>query len=113
MLLERMVGIAEEIGEVQSLAELKCLHCFGQQNHNEYADATFVSDFKAAVARLKSNPPVDQGVVPEPDASADLRQKLAALEAEVARLRVEKVEKPVARASGPCVIAAPVTELVS
>ena len=51
---ERMVGITEEILECQDLKELKALYCFGQSNNNEYGDASFVPDFRAAAARLRS-----------------------------------------------------------
>jgi hypothetical protein len=54
MLQERMTSIVAEIGEIADLAELKALWCFGQRESNEYGDAQFVPDFKAAVARLKN-----------------------------------------------------------
>ena len=52
---ERMEVITEEILECQDLKELKALWCFGQHESNEYGDAQFVPDFRAAVARLKNN----------------------------------------------------------
>ena len=38
MVNERMQAITEEIGEVESLRELKALWCFGQHENNEYGD---------------------------------------------------------------------------
>lgn len=51
---EHMEAITEEILDCQDLKELKALWCFGQQNNNEYGDAQFVPDFRAAAVRLKN-----------------------------------------------------------
>ena len=78
---ERMVGITEEILECQDLKELKALYCFGQSNNNEYADAQFVPDFKAAAARLRSK---EEVAMPK---TGDLEAKVAELLAQVEALK--------------------------
>ena len=58
---ELLQAIAEEIGEVETMRELTALWCYGQSANCGYGDASCVPHFKAAVARLRSQPPV-QGV---------------------------------------------------
>lgn len=91
MLLERAIGIVEEVGEVESMAELQALWCFGQRDGNEYGDAEFVPAFKAAARRLRgtSKPPVQGAVVGEVDVD-----RLRELEAQLAEL---KQQVPVVR----------------
>ena len=89
---ERVVGITEEILDCQDIKELKALHCFGQVENNEYADAQFVQCFKSAAARLKNQ-------VKE-EVELTLEQQFEALKAEVAAMRsAPKVEAPPARVS--------------
>ncbi len=76
---ERMEAITEEILDCQDLKELKALWGFGQHEDNEYGDAQFVPDFKAAAARLKNQ---------------DVPTDVAALEAEVARLQAMLAPTP-------------------
>lgn len=76
---ERYNGIVEELAEVASMAELKALHCLGQAENNEYADASFVHDFKVAAKRLKGQ---------------EVPTDVAALEAEVARLQAMLAPTP-------------------
>jgi hypothetical protein len=89
MLQERSIGIIEEIGEVQSLAELKALWCFGQSSNNELADAEFVDSFRAAAARLRSK---EEVAMPKTE---DLEARVAELLAQVEAL------KPGAKANPP------------
>ena len=87
MVNERMQAITEEIGEVESLRELKALWCFGQHENNEYGDAQFVPYFKAAVARLRN-------------AKEEPTTKIKELEAQLAALRAQLVPPtPVKRVS--------------
>ena len=51
---QRVSSIIEEVASVVDLPELKALWCFGQAESNEYGDALFVPNFKAAVARLRT-----------------------------------------------------------
>ena len=88
MFAEMRNSIAEEFGEVETLRELQALWAFGQVNINEYADAECVPMFKAAVARLRAQPPVLQGVpqevrVEETENDARIRE----LSLEIQRLR--------------------------
>ena len=85
MTIERMQGIAEEIKGVETLSELKALYCFGQSNNNEYADAQFVPDFKAAAARLRSK---EEVAMPK---TGDLEAKVAELLAQVEALKSRTV----------------------
>ena len=85
---ERMVGIAEEILDCQDLKELKALWRFGQSNNNEYADAQFVPDFKAAAARLRSK---EEVAMPKVE---DLEAKVAELLAQVEALKSGAITKP-------------------
>jgi hypothetical protein len=90
-------AIAEEIGEVQSLAELKALWCFGQQNNNEYGDAQFVPDFRAAVARLKNKEEVAMPKVE--DLEAKVVELLAQVEALKSGAKTNPPVQPVVRGS--------------
>jgi hypothetical protein len=85
---ERMVGIAEEILGCQDLKELKALWCFGQHENNEYWDAAFVPDFKAAVARLRSK---EEVAMPKTE---DLEARVAELLAQVEALKSGAKAKP-------------------
>ena len=90
MLQERSIGIIEEIGEVQSLAELKALWCFGQHEDNEYGDAQFVPHFQAAVARLRNEEIEEVRVTTiEEPMDVDVAAQVAALEAQIAALKGE------------------------
>ena len=89
MNMERSIGIAEEIAETQSLGELKALHCFGQAENNEYADASFVHDFKVAAKRLKGRAGEELLT-----AKQEVPTDVAALEAEVARLQAMLAPTP-------------------
>ena len=90
MLQERMAGIVAEIGEITDLAELKALHCFGQSENNEYGDALFVPDFKAAVARLRNREIEEVPVtIIEELMNEDVAAQVAALEAQIAALKGE------------------------
>ena len=97
MFAEMRNSIAEEFGEIQTVEELKALWCFGQVTNNEYADAECVPMLRAAVARLRAQPPVLQGVsqevqVEETENDARIRE----LSLEIQRLRAQ-VKPPVAQ----------------
>ena len=85
---ERMEAIAEEILECQDLKELKALWCFGQHEDNEYGDAQFVPDFKAAAARLRSK---EEVAMPNVES---LEAKVAELLAQVEALKSGAITKP-------------------
>ena len=90
MFAEMRNSIAEEFGEVETVEELKALWCFGQEVNNEYADAECVPMFRDAVARLRAQPPVLQGVpqevkVEETENDARIRE----LSLEIQRLRAQ------------------------
>lgn len=89
MTVERMQGIAEEIKEVETLSELKALYCFGQSNNNEYGDAQFVPDFRAAAARLKNKQKEEV-----PMETMNLEAKVAELLAQVEALKSGAKAKP-------------------
>lgn len=94
MLQERVSGIAEELAEVSSVAELEALWCFGQRENNEYGDAACVPGFKAAVARLRLAPPV-QGVEEmkmEPE-EADVDEMAMDLMRQIQELRLKLGER--------------------
>lgn len=84
MNLDRMKSIVEELQEVQTMAELKAIHCMG----GEYADAVFTAPFKQAVKRLR---PLNI-VVETPTLS-----KLEQLEQELAILTASYPKPPVQR----------------
>jgi len=92
---ERMQGIVEELAEVASMEELKALWCFGQHENNEYGDAQFVPDFRAAVARLRNTKEVPTNKV------AELEAQIAALKAMLAppTVQAKPPVQPVARGS--------------
>ena len=98
MLQQRCESIVEEIAEAQSLPELKALHCFGQYENNEYGDARFVPDFKAAVARLRSERPKEATMnVGTPEARlAELMAQINALKSGAA---AQPPVQPVVRGS--------------
>ena len=50
---DMLAAIAEEIGEVETMAELNALWCYGQSANNEYGDAECVPHFRAAAKRLR------------------------------------------------------------
>ena len=85
---ERMEGIVDEIREVADLSELKALWCFGQHEDNEYGDAQFVPDFRAAAARLRSKEEVAMLNV------ESLEAKVAELLAQVEALKSSTQAKP-------------------
>ena len=97
MLQERSIGIIEEIGEVQSLAELKALWCFGQHEDNEYGDAQFVPDFKAAAARLRSKEEV--AMLNVESLEAKVAELLAQVEALKSGAKAKPPVQPVVRGS--------------
>ena len=87
---ELVVGITEEIAEVQSLNELKALWCFGQAEGNEYGDAACVPYFKGAVERLRKEKPVEQ--------VEDVQAKLTALLQQLEELKgVKPAAVPIVR----------------
>ena len=87
---ELVVGITEEIAEVQSLNELKALWCFGQAEGNEYGDAACVPYFKGAVERLRKEKPVEQ--------VEDVQAKLTALLQQLEELKgVKSAAVPIVR----------------
>ena len=98
MLQERMRAIAEEIGEVESLQELKALWAFGQVNNNEYGDAACIPHFKDAVARLRNQ--VKEEV---PMETMNLEARIAELLAQVEALKgnppVQAPSQPIVRGS--------------
>ena len=55
---DRIKAIHEELQEVQTMAELKSIYCFGQSEAEggDYADAEFTAPFKAAVAKMRLVP---------------------------------------------------------
>jgi hypothetical protein len=83
-----MEAITEEILECQDLKELKALWCFGQHEGNEYGDAQFVPDFKAAAARLRSK---EEVAMPNVES---LEAKVAELLAQVEALKSGAKTKP-------------------
>ena len=85
---ERMEAITEEILDCQDLKELKALWCFGQHEDNEYGDAQFVPDFKAAAARLRSK---EEVAMPKTE---DLEARVAELLAQVEALKSGAKAKP-------------------
>ena len=89
MLQERMEAIVDEIGEIADLSELKALWCFGQHEDNEYGDAQFVPDFKAAAARLKNKQ--KEEVLME---MMSLEDRVAELLAQVEALKSGAITKP-------------------
>jgi hypothetical protein len=94
---ERMEAITEEILECQDLKELKALWCFGQANNNEYGDAQFVPDFKAAAARLKSK---EEAAVPNVGSlEAKVAELLAQVEALKSGAKANPPVQPVVRGS--------------
>jgi hypothetical protein len=97
MFAEMRTSIAEEFGEVETVEELKALWSFGQVTNNEYADAECVPMFKAAVARLRAQPPVLQGVPQEvPAMETENDARIRELSLEIQRLRTQ-VKPPVAQ----------------
>ena len=97
MLQERMEAITEEILDCQDLKELKALWCFGQQNNNEYGDAQFVPDFKAAAARLRSKEEV--AMLNVESLEAKVAELLAQVEALKTGAKVDLPVQPVVRGS--------------
>ena len=85
---EHMEAITEEILDCQDLKELKALWCFGQHEDNEYGDAQFVPDFKAAAARLRSK---EEVAMPNVES---LEAKVAELLAQVEALKSGAKTKP-------------------
>lgn len=97
MLQERMEAIVDEIGEIADLSELKALWCFGQQNNNEYGDAQFVSNFRAAAARLENR---EEVAMPNAeDLEARVAELLAQVEALKSGAKVNPPVQPVVRGS--------------
>ena len=94
---ERMVGITEEILECQDLKELKALWCFGQHEDNEYGDAQFVPDFKAAAARLRSKEEV--AMLNVESLEAKVAELLAQVEALKSGAKAKPPVQPVVRGS--------------
>ena len=94
---ERMEAITEEILDCQDLKELKALWCFGQHEDNEYGDAQFVPDFKAAAARLRSKEEVAMPKVE--DLEAKVAELLAQVEALKSGAKVDLPVQPVVRGS--------------
>lgn len=86
---ERVQSILEELGEVQTMAELKAIHCFG----GDYADARFTEPFKQAVKKLR---PLNEALrVPEPIINDDVMNlKIAEMQAEIDRLRDATPQPP-------------------
>lgn len=86
---DREGAIIEDIVKCPDMLELKDLWCFGSRENNEYADASCVAYFKAAVARLRplnqAKPPVQTGGDGDDRASliAELQAKVAALASRV------------------------------
>lgn len=97
MTQERMQGIAEEIKEVETLSELKALYCFGQSNNNEYGDAQFVPEFRAAVARLRSKEEV--AMLNVESLEARVAELLAQVEALKSGAKANPPVQPVVRGS--------------
>ena len=97
MLQEHMEAITEEILDCQDLKELKALWCFGQQNNNEYGDAQFVPDFKAAAARLRSKEEV--AMLNVESLEAKVAELLAQVEALKPGAKVDLPVQPVVRGS--------------
>ena len=88
MLQERLNSIVEELGDVQTLPELKALYCFGQLEGNEYGDADVVPHLKVAVRRLRSK-------VEEPTVlQDDIRAQIDALQAQLSDMAVRATPKP-------------------
>ena len=97
MLQERMEAITEEILDCQDLKELKALCCFGQSNNNEYGDASFVPDFKAAAARLRSK---EEVAMPNVESlEAKVAELLAQVEALKSGAKAKLPVQPVVRGS--------------
>ena len=94
---ERMEGIVDEIREVADLSELKALWCFGQHEDNEYGDAQFVPDFKAAAARLRSKEEV--AMLNVESLEAKVAELLAQVEALKSGAKVDLPVQPVVRGS--------------
>ena len=95
---ERKQGIVEELAEVSSMSELKGLWAFGQVESNEYADAQFVPNFKATVARLRGK---EEATMDVPVVEMTVEQELAALRAEVAAMKAAAVAAPKVEAASP------------
>ena len=94
---ERMEGIVDEIGEIADLSELKALWCFGQHEDNEYGDAQFVPDFKAAAARLRSKEEV--AMLNVESLEAKVAELLAQVEALKSGAKAKPPVQPVVRGS--------------
>jgi hypothetical protein len=90
-----MEAITEEILGCQDLKELKALWCFGQSNNNEYGDAQFVPDFRAAAARLRSK---EEVAMPNVESlEAKVAELLAQVEALKSGAKVDLPVQPVVR----------------
>ena len=94
---ERMEAIVDEIREVADLSELKALWCFGQHENNEYGDAQFVHDFKAAAARLRSKEEV--AMLNVESLEAKVAELLAQVEALKSGAKAKLPVQPVVRGS--------------
>ena len=97
MLQEHMEAITEEILDCQDLKELKALWCFGQHENNEYGDAQFVPDFKAAAARLRSKEEV--AMLNVESLEAKVAELLAQVEALKSGAKAKPPVQPVVRGS--------------
>jgi hypothetical protein len=95
MTSEMFATIAEEIGEVETLAELEALRRFGAEEHNAYEEPECAPLFQAATERL--TPVTSEPAVKEAADMSDLKAyeaKIAELVAQLAELKATPAVRP-------------------